>query len=61
MSGYEVTDAMLKINPDVTIIAQTANAMTEDITNCYAHGCKNVINKPVKREKLLQAMNEYLQ
>ncbi len=60
MSGYEVTDAMLKINSKANIIAQTANAMTEDITNCYAHGCKNVINKPVKREKLLQAMDKYL-
>ena len=42
------------------IIALTANADAEDAKNYIAAGMHSVVEKPIKPERLLQAMNAAL-
>lgn len=60
ISGHEATRRIKKINPKTPIIAQTANAMSEDKEKALKAGCNDYITKPIERLRLLQMMNKYL-
>jgi signal transduction histidine kinase/ActR/RegA family two-component response regulator len=63
MDGVEATRAIRSLSGApgaVPIIALTANADAEDAKNYIASGMHSVVEKPIKPERLLQAMNEAL-
>lgn len=61
MSGYEATRAIRQSNhPDaaaIPIIAMTANAFNEDVSEALAAGMNDHIAKPVEYKKLFAAIN----
>ncbi len=65
MDGYQATsvirDPKSKVrNHDVPIIAMTANAMKGDRERCLEAGMNHYIAKPIRRNKLLEAIKMYL-
>ncbi len=60
ITGYEAAKLILKINPNIKIIAQTANAASADHNKSIEAGCVNYICKPINRESLLVLMKQYL-
>ncbi|MFW5658204.1 MAG: response regulator [bacterium] len=61
MNGFEATREIKKINPDLTVIAQTAYAMEEDRRKCLAAGCSDVLTKPIEEKQLFNTMKKYLE
>ncbi len=60
MNGYDATVEIKKIRPELTVIAQTANAMDEDRNRCLQAGCADYITKPIVLDKLLPLIEENL-
>ena len=64
MNGYEATDRIRggshPDGKDIPIIAMTADAFSEDIKQCLAHGMNAHTSKPVNLEKLLDLLREYI-
>jgi CheY-like chemotaxis protein len=63
MDGVEATRAIRALDGpagEVPIIALTANADPEDAQGYIACGMHAVVEKPIKPERLLQAMNSAL-
>jgi len=56
INGYDVTKSILKINPDLKIIAQTAYAFEEDKNRSIEAGCCSFIAKPFNKETLLNTI-----
>jgi len=61
MSGLEATKRILELNPKLPIIAQTANAMSEDKDKCLEAGCVDYISKPIDMGDLFSKISKYLQ
>ncbi|MEL6195179.1 MAG: response regulator, partial [Bacteroidota bacterium] len=62
MDGIEATKEIIKRagdQPRPLIIAMTANAMKEDQERCYAAGMDDFISKPVKKERIEEALNKW--
>lgn len=57
--GIETTKKIKKIK-DVPIIAQTAYAMKGDKEKFMFYGCDNYISKPIKKEELLNKMDNHI-
>ncbi|MCG8617954.1 MAG: response regulator [Desulfobacterales bacterium] len=66
MDGYEATrrirsgDSGIR-NPDITIIAMTANAMKGDRAKCLDAGMNDYLAKPVKKKDLVAILEKWLQ
>jgi hypothetical protein len=60
MNGIKVAEEIRKIDPDVPIIAQSANALKGDKERYLKKGCHDYISKPIEPELLFQKMNKYL-
>ncbi len=60
MDGLSATREILKLNPDVNIVAQTAYVTSEDKQKAFEAGCVDFITKPVK-DKHLRAILENLE
>jgi signal transduction histidine kinase/CheY-like chemotaxis protein len=58
MDGYEATEKIREFNKDVTIIAQTAYALTGDDLKTLKAGCNDYISKPIDKDKLLKMINK---
>lgn len=61
ISGFDLTIEFKKIKPLIPIIVQTAYAAEADRRKAMEVGCDDFIAKPIKREKLFEIMNMYLQ
>ena len=59
MNGYEATQQIRQINPDVIIIAQTAHGLKGDRENALMAGCNDYLSKPVNANELLNVINKY--
>ena len=59
MDGYEATKRMKEINPDVKIIATTANAMAGEKERCLKAGCNCYMSKPLQINQLMDKICEY--
>jgi PAS domain S-box-containing protein len=57
MDGFEALAHIKKINPKITVLAQTAFAMPEDKNIALAAGFDYYITKPVIKEKLYSIIN----
>lgn len=60
VNGYIATREIKKIRPNLPVIAQTAYAMEEEISQCKEAGCDEYISKPINSHKLLQLINNFL-
>ncbi len=60
LDGLEATKRIRKFSPDLAIIAQTANAMSEDKDKALAAGCNDYIAKPIDTQKLIDTLQKYL-
>jgi PAS domain S-box-containing protein len=59
ISGLEATKYIVRVRPEVPIIAQTAFAMDGDKEKCIGAGCCAYISKPVDSEKLLNLIEKF--
>ena len=63
MDGYEATRAIRSLDSEarhVWIIALTANALEGDKERCLAAGMNDYLPKPLKRDRLLAALEQWL-
>lgn len=60
MNGYDATKAIKANRPDLPIIAQTAYALAGDREKSLEAGCDDYITKPIKKEELLEKMENFL-
>jgi len=56
--GYDATRQILKNNPKMKIIAQTAYASQNDKLKAIEAGCVDYISKPLKKELLIAKINK---
>ncbi len=66
MGGLEATEKIRDsrsnvLNHNIPIIAMTANAMKGDREKCLKAGMDDYLTKPIKAEKVLKALNKWLQ
>ena len=57
LNGYEATQRIKKIRPDLPIIAQTAYAMHEDRKKALDAGCDGYISKPIIASELIKLID----
>jgi CheY-like chemotaxis protein len=60
MDGYEATQQIKKLKPDISIIAQTAYAMPEEQKKGYQAGCDFYLSKPIDPVILIDTIMKYL-
>lgn len=60
INGYEATKAIKLMRENLPIISQTANAMDGDCQKSLLAGCNAYISKPLKRNDLLQLIDEHM-
>jgi PAS domain S-box-containing protein len=56
MNGLEATRLIREFNPDVSIIAQTAYALSGDLEKALEAGCDDYITKPIQRKELMEKL-----
>lgn len=61
INGYEATKTIKNINPQIIVIAQTANALAEDRKKSVDAGCDDYMAKPLRVNTLLTLLGKYLQ
>jgi CheY-like chemotaxis protein len=59
MDGYEATEEIKKLNPEVVVIAQTAYAMKTDKEKVMKSGFDGYLSKPIKRDRLVSLIEKY--
>ena len=59
MDGYEATQNIRKFNDKVIIIAQTANALSNESAIMLEAGCNDIIAKPIQIEELKQLIGKH--
>ena len=60
LNGYEATSRIKKINPKLTVIAQTANVLSDDRAKCMGIGCSDYIAKPIDPDEFLRTIANHL-
>ena len=60
MDGYRATKEIKAIRPDLPVIAQTANAMTDDRDKALQAGCNEYLAKPINIELFYQTLGKFL-
>lgn len=58
-NGYEITQQIKKIRPEIPVIAQTAYALEGDREKSLEAGCDEYIKKPIKKEELYALMESF--
>lgn len=56
MNGLDATREIRKFNPDIPIIAVTANAFPADEEMTLEAGCTSFLPKPIKKAELMKAL-----
>lgn len=59
MDGIEATKQIRAFNQQIPIIAQTANAMQEDVDLYAEAGCNAVLTKPINTNKLMEMLQRF--
>jgi len=61
MDGIEATSQILEFDPDIPIVAMTANVMADDRDIYYSKGMKDIVGKPFTSQELWRCLMKYLQ
>ena len=59
MDGHEATQKIRKFNKDLIIIAQTANALSNESEVMLEAGCNDIISKPIQIEELKRLIGKH--
>jgi signal transduction histidine kinase/CheY-like chemotaxis protein len=59
-NGYEATSQIKAFKPNLKIIAQTANVMSEDKAKCFDAGCDDFIPKPLDPDEFIRLVAHYI-
>ena len=59
MDGLEATTEIRKLDPDIPIVALTANAFDSDRERALAAGCNDFIAKPIRKSDLLDLVQKW--
>lgn len=60
INGFETTQRIKALKPNIPIIAQTAYAMYNDKELCLKNGCDDYISKPLDVDILFKKINQYI-
>ncbi len=60
MDGLEATRRIKQLNPELPVIIQTANALSQVYDEAKESGCDEFITKPIKIETLLIILKKHL-
>lgn len=60
MNGYEATEKIKSLFPQIPIIAQTAYSTESDRLLALQFGCDDFISKPIDKEKLFALMHKHM-
>jgi PAS domain S-box-containing protein len=60
MNGYEATQKIKEMYPNLPIIAQTAYSTREDKEKALTAGCDDFISKPINKDVLGSLLNKYM-
>jgi PAS domain S-box-containing protein len=60
ISGLDATLQIISVRRDLPIIAQTANAMSDDKERCLEAGCVDYLSKPINVNVLFKKISKYL-
>lgn len=60
ISGYEATQKIKTFQPNLPIIAQTANVMNNEKVRCIDAGCNDYISKPIDPDEFMSVLAKYL-
>lgn len=60
INGFETTQRIKEINPQLPVIAQTAYAMYNDRDICLENGCDDYMAKPLNKDILFKKINHYI-
>jgi len=60
MDGYQATQKIKELNPDIPIIAITAHAFKEDKEKAIHSGCDDYLSKPVDGSLLIECIDKQL-
>lgn len=61
MDGYEATQEIRKIDPNIPIVAVTANALEKDRRHCFEVGMNDFIAKPINIKELKKVIYQWCQ
>jgi CheY-like chemotaxis protein len=59
MNGHEATREILRLDPGMPVVGQTAHAFTEEINACFESGMVGYIGKPIHPQKLAKTVLEF--
>lgn len=60
IDGFEASQRIKALKPELPIIAQTAYAMYNDREMCLENGCDDYISKPLDKVVLFEKINNYI-
>ncbi|MDP4197582.1 MAG: response regulator [Bacteroidota bacterium] len=60
MNGIDATKQIKQIRKDLPVIAQTANAMSDDRSKYINAGCDDYIAKPINLNEFMQIISRFL-
>lgn len=60
MNGYEATNKLREINPNIPVLAQTAYTMPDDIERLKATNFQEILAKPINEQNLLFTLRKYI-
>ncbi len=60
MDGLQVTRVIRETDPEIPVIATTANAFEEDRLACEEAGCNHFLTKPIEFTLLFEILDRYI-
>ena len=60
MTGCEAANKIREINPNINIVMQSAYIEDEEKEKAFKTGCKEFINKPIRKTELSNILKKYL-
>lgn len=60
MNGFEACRRIREQSFTIPIIAQTANALSDDRARCLEAGCSDYISKPFRKKELISLIDQYI-